>query len=419
MHAVAAIDSSGASLGRALVLGDRRAAPGAEQITAELGADEIYRVTGALMDPSMPAAELLWLRRQGDRRWSQARAFLGCKDFVRYRLTGQVLTEPIDACATSLYDIRTGTWSSDLLRAVGVREDQVPEVRPVTASAGTLLPTAAAELNLVPGTPVVVGAGDDIEVLGNGMLEPGTRLEHIGTTGSILAVADHPAYDPDRALELYPHALEGLWVVGGSMTTAGAALSWAARTLGYRSIRAAFQAARQDGRQAAAGPVFLPHLAGERIPARDPRVRGAWVGMDADTGAPALMRAACEGVAQALAAVLARTERLVGSCGPVSVVGGEQGSAEERWWLQLRADVYGRPLAVLESTEPTALGLMLVIACGVGIHPDLRAATQAVVRHGATIEPDPDATERLSRRHAAFEQLAAALGPVWPAIAAG
>jgi xylulokinase len=421
MHSVAAIDSRGVSLGRAIALGDRRAVSDAEALAAEIGVDEIYRCTGALLDPSMPAAELRWLRRHGDRRWTEARAFLGCKDFVRYRLTGRVLTEPIDACATSLYDIRKGAWSEDLARAVGLDEDRLPEVRPVTAGAGPLVPAAAEALGLPSGIPVVVGAGDDIEVLGNGLLEPGTRLEHIGTTGSILAVADHAAYDPDRALEVYPHAVDGLWVIGGSMTAAGAALSWAARVLGFETLHDALDAAAGSARSgspagAAAVPLFLPHLAGERIPVRDPMVRGAWVGMDINTDAPGLMRAACEGVAHALCSVLSRTERLVGARGPVSVV---RNDADDPWWLNLRAAVYERSLAVLDSPEPTALGLMLVIACGIGIHPDLRTATQAVVRHAATVDPDPELARSMRARHAMFERLASALAPVWPAIAAG
>ncbi len=120
MHAVVCLGSEGRALGPALVLGDRRALGHAERLTRAVGATQVYTATGAELDASMPAAKMAWLLDQAPEIGSRARTFLSCKDYVRHRLTGDLLSDPIDACATSLYDIAAGTWWPPILEAIGV-----------------------------------------------------------------------------------------------------------------------------------------------------------------------------------------------------------------------------------------------------------------------------------------------------------
>ena len=411
MHALACLDSALRPLGPALILGDRRANGEAEEISREVGEDLVYETTGTVMDPSMPAAKIRWLWRNEPERWSETAWFLGCKDLLRARLTGEVATEPVDACATSLYDLGRGDWSGLIAEAARAPLRTLPPILPPESMAGTLLPGAASELGLPAGTPVVVGAGDDVEVLGNGLLDAGASLEHLGTTGSILAVAASATPDPARALELYPHTIGGLWVIGGSMTTAGAALDWAARTLGYRSVKEA-SACLHSWPAAPHAPVFLPNLEGARSPRREPFARGAWLGMRPDTDRADLMLAAFEGVAHGIRAILARTEELVGVGGPITVSAGESANPG---WLQLRADVYGRPLAVLETSEPTALGLLTLATAALGVDESPAAAVRRIVRTRELVEPRPGAS-RAGRLEivAAFGR---ALRETWPALA--
>jgi len=157
--------------------------------------------------------------------------------------------------------------------------------------------------------------------------------------------------------------------------------------------------------------VFVPHLEGSRSPDRDPLARGAWVGMHAAHERQDLMLSAFEGVAMGLQAILARTEALVGAAGPISVSAGE--SANQRW-LQVRADVYGRSLAVLETAEPTALGLFTLAAGAIGVDESAAAASRRVVRIRRTVEPRQ--STRRTRRLAAYAAAEVALHQAWPVI---
>lgn len=368
MHTLVALDGHGRSLGPALILGDRRAVPDASAITRDVGAGEVYRITGAELDASMPAAKARWMRREQADAWRAMRHLLGCKDALRFRMTGELATDPIDACATSLYDIGRKGWSDTMLEAAGVSAAQLPAIADPCAVAGTLLPGPAAELGLPVATPVAVGAGDDVVLLGMGILEPGVAMEHIGTTGSIMAAASDRPDDPLRALEIYPHVLEDLWVLGGSHTTAGSALAWAATTLGYPSVAEALGALELE-RQT--DVTFVPTLAGRRFPDRDPLARGSWTGFDLGTTRDDLMSATFCGVADALASVLRRIESVAD---PVVAV--RASHAETEAWLRLREAAYGRPIEVSLADEPTALGTAMLVAVAIGLYADVREAVR-------------------------------------------
>ena len=414
MHALVCVGGDGEAIGPALVLGDRRAERQAVALSDQIGAAEIYRMTGTLMDASMPAAKMRWLRDNEPSRWNATKMFLGCKDFIRHRLIGDLATESIDACATSLYDITCGSWSEAILELVGTDVAHLPEVRRPEEVAGTLGVRPAAELGLLAGTPVVIGAGDDIEVLGNGLLEDGGCLEHMGTTGSILAACARRATDPTMSLEVYPHAVEALWVVGGSMTTAGAAIAWAADALGFASVPAADTVLRGGDPRGRSVPVFSPHLLGERVPRRLPGAQGAWIGIDPGTTRDDLMRAVFEGVAFGLRAILDRVDAVTAPASRITV--SEAGEAR-LGWLRLRASAYGRPLASLRTSEPTALGVMILLATAIGAYPDVRTATVALSGIAAEVPPDPDLSDGLHLRYARYLELAEALGPTWPEAA--
>ena len=413
MHALVCVDNTGHALLPALVLGDQRSIDEAQVITDELSLDKIYALTGARMDAAMPLAKLRWLQIHAPEIHNRIHKVLSCKDFIRHRLTGDWFTDPVDACGTSLYDIQERRWGQELLAAGGIGVDQVPDVRDPCEVAGYVTREAADTLGIRTGVPVVVGAGDDVEVLGNGLTEPGMALEHLGTTGSILACADGPAYDMRMALELYPHVISDRWVVGGSISAAGSALAWAERTLAHEP----------DGDSSSSGLhatsrldhplVFVPHLAGERSPAWEPYARGSWIGLSLEHTPADLHQAVLEGTAFALRSLLDHMEEIVGHQTQVTVSGRELANPS---WLALRANIYRRPLAVLRSSEPTALGAMIVASVGVGIYENIPTAVRAVCQTQSIVTPVPaqvEAYELLYRRYLAAAASAREVARCW------
>ncbi len=374
MHSLVCINRHGEAVGNAIVLGDQRSASQSDSIIRQFGIGEIYHRTGARMDASMPMAKISWIRENDPERFTMTSHFVTCKDYLRIRMTDDRFTDVMDATGMSLYNLRDGVWDPELCSAIGTDVGRLPNIVDCTAKAGTLMPNPAKSLGLKSGVPVVVGAGDDVEVLGFGLDHPGTMLEHLGTTGSMLACTQMPLFDPEMAIEVYPHLIPGLWLLGGSITAAGRARKWADGVLS-KVGRDGMDDKPPQKPNATEPLLFIPHLAGARCPQWDPNVRGSWLGLSLDHTALDLYQAVQEGSVFALRSVLNRMEQLMGTSTSIHVSEKEGAPA----WQRMRADIYARALRPVASPEPTAQGAMMLAAVMLGVYPDVKTAVAETV----------------------------------------
>jgi len=402
MHGVLLCTERAVALRPAITWLDRRAEAEAEDYQ-RLPEDLLARL-GNAPSAGMAGPILLWLSRHEPDVYWQARWMLQPKDWLRSRLTGpgvQAATDPTDASGTLLFDLARDEWATDLARALGLRTDLLPAIRPPAGIAGPLLPAAAEHLGLPPGLPVATGAADTAASLLAAHLPPGRALLTLGTGGQLIApLAPSPnlaplAPSPDLAslapgpdlASLAPGpdipfsdnpdrgsaAVSGTTnlfraVDGGTYRLAGAqnvgvTLDWVRRTLGASWDELYATAARP---WRADTPVFLPYLAGERWDHRD--TGGAWTGLTLAHQREDLLRAALEGVAFLLRGKLDDLHAR-GASGPAAIQlagGGSQPPA----WRQLLADALGVPLYPIGDGWLTARGAALIAAAATGLAPD-------------------------------------------------
>lgn len=365
---------------------------------------DIYRRTGARLFAGAPAVWLCRAGREYPELLRKAAVFLPCKDYIRFRLTGEPCTDPIDAAGTLLYNLLEKKWDAEIAGLVGINLRQLPPLRSSLEPAGFLRPEPARELGLKSGLPVITGAGDDIETLGGGLVRPGLCLEHLGTTGSMLICTDTPVFDPRMRLELYPHALDGLWVVGGSTNHAGSALSWAREC--FSTPACGRDAGLRTGARAGAipGPLFLPYLSGERCPLWNHDVRGCFFGLDFSHTKQDLLQSVFEGVAFSLRHILETAGELGFS--PDGIIAVDP-SAAARPWLQLRANIYNRKLYVPLESDGAVLGSLLLAAAAVGAYSDLETAVKALIGDRKCIVPEAAAAAAYEELFSRYRRLSA------------
>lgn len=383
MHGVVSVAQDGRAIGNCLTLRDRRSEEESKAILDALGEYEVYRITGGRLDASSPAAKIGWLKRHRPDVYRDSAAFLGVKDYIRMRMTGRAMTDPTEAAGTLLMDLHTRRWSTRVVQASGIDENKLPEILSCTEMSGSLAAGPARELGLREGTPVIVGGGDDIEFLGKGLVTPGTALEHIGTTGSIMACIDKPILDARMRVELYPHVDPSLWLVGGSTSSAGGALRWLREILGHDSCSEASILSNQG--QFSRPLVFLPYLAGERSPLWEPRARAVIYGCTLSHSRSDILRAGLEGVACSLRSIL---DTIIDMGIAVDAVVSTSDDVDSQAWAQLRAGIYGRPLAQCRVEDATALGAMQLAAVGLGVYDTIGEAAAATVRQDSKLDPD-------------------------------
>jgi xylulokinase len=419
MHGLVLLDAEGVPVAPCHTWADARCATEARGIAALVGADRLRAVTGSGASTSATAAKLRWLRRHQPERYAAARHLLLPKDYLRWRLTGALASDASDASGTLLCDVTARDWSPELLAALEIPASILPPIFESTAVTGALTKTAAREIGLRAGIPVVAGGGDAAcAALGMGLAgaahDSGWGLATLGTAGQFFAVLSKPRIDPSGRTQTLCHVAPDRWHVMTALLMGASALSWLAGVLAPEQERGAaldtLLAEAEREPPGARGVLFVPHLQGVRVPEMDPTVAGAFVGLHPAHTRATLVRAAVEGVALALRDGLVAARDLGISIERVRLAGAANRAP---LWAQVQADVFGLPVAVGASEEASALGAALLAAAGVGLIPSLAAGAQTVAVASARFAPDQQATTLYERLHARLAELLQALRPTF------
>jgi len=394
MHSSVFLDRAGAVIRPALLWCDGRTTEECREITARAGGED--RLRDLVRNPALEGFTLpkvLWLRRHEPAAYARLATVLLAKDFIRYRLTGALATEPSDASGTLMFDPARLRWSEELLAAVEVDPKLLPEVGGSSDVLGRVTADAAARTGLPAGTPVVGGGADNAcGAAGVGVLTPGEAVASWGTSGTVLAPTAQPLVDPALRAHTFCHVAPQIWYVMGVVLSAGGAFGWfretCAKDLGASGAHAKLDEEAALVPRGAEGVTFLPYLQGERTPHRDASARGAFLGLSLAHTRAHLTRAVLEGVCFALRDSLSILQELGLAPSELLLTGG---GARSPFLRQLQSEVYGVPVSTVNREEGPAYGAALLAAVGAGAFPDLSAAARATLTRTPVERPDPRA----------------------------
>jgi xylulokinase len=395
MHSSVFLDRTGNVIRPALLWCDGRTTDECEEITLRAGGEE--RLREWVRNPALEGFTLpkvLWLRNHEPEAYARVATVLLAKDFIRYRLTGVLSSEPSDASGTLMYDPARLQWSDEILRATAVPRTLLPDVGGSSEVVGKITADAARQTGLSEGTPVVGGGADNAcGAAGVGVIEPGEAVASWGTSGTVLAPTAEPLVDPGLRAHTFCHVVPKTWYVMGVVLSAGGAFAWYRDQLARDLAGAPGADAQLDAEAAsvpagAEGVTFLPYLQGERTPHRNASARGAFLGLSLAHTRAHLSRAVLEGVAFALRDSLSILQELGLSPHHLLLTGGGAKSAFIR---RLQADVYGVPVSTVNREEGPAYGAALLAGVGVGTFADLSAAARATLTRGPAERPDSQA----------------------------
>jgi xylulokinase len=228
MHSSVFLDAEGSVIRPALLWCDGRTSAECAEITERVGGEDRLRdlaCNPALEGFTLP--KILWLRTNEPAAFARLAKVLLAKDFVRFRLTGALASEPSDASGTLLYDTARGRWSREILDAVGLSEALLPELGGSSEVLGVVSAEAAAATGLPAGTPVVGGGADNAcGAAGVGAVAPGDVVVSWGTSGTVLAPSAEPRVDPRLRAHTFRHVAPDLWYLMGVVLSAGGAFGW-------------------------------------------------------------------------------------------------------------------------------------------------------------------------------------------------
>ena len=409
------VDRSGRPLAPSIAWYDRRAEAEAAAIAATVGRDRIFSISGHAAEHIFTLNKLVWMRKHWPDVMAKASHVLMMADWIAFRLSGEAATDPSLASRTLYYDIRRRAWSAEMLALAGVGTD-FPA--PLMASGTALGPVRREifEATGLAGSPVVAVGGHD-HVLGafaTGLTRPGTMVNSLGTAEALLLATAAPLDDPEAVRRGYVQgAMETdrqMSYLAASLYSSGGAVDWVRSLVGDAplAVLIAEAAAVPPGSN---GVVFLPHLANGPPPDPDPDARGAFVGLTPATNRAVLYRAVLEGLAFQSRLMLngMATLGFIGEPREIRLIGG---GSRNPLFLTIKANVFGRPLIVVDEAEGTALGAALLGGIAAGLFPGLEAALRGLDRSEHVVEPDSTAPRYDALRTMVFEHIHDRLRPI-------
>ncbi len=388
MHGSVFLDRQARPLRPAIIWPDQRSATQCQQVYQHIGYDRLGEIAGSGVFPGFMLASLLWVRQHDVHTWGQMGCLLFPKDYVRFRLTGQLATDVTDASGGLLVDIRTRAWSGELLDALNIPAGILPRILESGGIAGQLTSEAAQAMGLTPGIPVVAGAADQATgALGSGIVAPGPVAATIGTGGQLVTLLESPRTDRQLRVHTFCHAAPNMWYLLGATLSAGLAFRWLRDSILREPQPGAYERMTRLAEEVppgAEGLLFLPYLVGERAVKDETQPKGAFYGLSLRHHHAHLIRATMEGVVFSLRRVLDVFYQL--GVRPSQIVA-SGGGARSGLWRQMMADIFHAPVTRLEVQEQSALGAVLLAGLGIGLYRDAAQASRAFVTYGPPTEP--------------------------------
>jgi xylulokinase len=367
-----------------------------EQRLAALNPVLFFERSGNFVSRIYGGQKLIWLRDNRPELFEQTYKFLGWADLVAYLLGGEPIEDYSLANRTLFLDLKEGAWSPETLDYVGMPIDKLPGLAQAGTVVGALSKHMADALGLPRDAEIVIGAHDQcVAATGAGAIHAGMAAYGLGTFICLAPIYDHipPAQQMvDNRLNVEHHALPGLYISFYHNLTGGALLKWFRDTFAPME-KAAAQANGLDVYDQLLGEMpaeptdlmVLPHFAPTGPPYYDDNPNGMIAGLTLETTRGEYVKGLLEGVTYYFRAGLELLDKAGIAINEIRVTGG---GARSDGWLQIKADILGRPLARPKITEAGALGAAILAGVGSGVYGSAEQAVQALVKVDRIFEPD-------------------------------
>jgi xylulokinase len=330
-------------------------------------------------------AKALWLQKNEPRCWEETSQILFPKDFIAYKLTGNLQTDVTEASAFCFFNARTQQWWPDeTFQRLGFPKEKLPDVRRSTEVIGTVSREAAEATGLSKGIPVAAGGSDaTVESLSIGLVGPSQCKIRLGTAGALVTVVNDLDNVEKGKYYVWSYLLPNTWMLDNNTRSCAQATTWF-RNVFLKEVDSSDAAYQRIAAEAAEVPpgaeglFFHPYLLGEDSPYWDPRLRGSFFGFQAGHTRAHFARAVYEGTAFALRDARSGFGRMASGFSEYLLVGG---GTRNPVWTSIICDVLGVDAKILPHSDASH-GACMIAGIGCGAFAGVDEAIQCCVGTG-------------------------------------
>ncbi len=405
MHSSVFLDENMGIIRPAILWSDTRTSKQCQEIYDRAGGLEslISYVSNPALE-GFTAPKILWLKENEPENFSKVKLVLLPKDYIRYKLTGEIHMDVSDGAGTLMMDVKEKDWSDELLEKMGLSREILPPLVESVAVTGRITAEVANQTGLETGTLVVAGGADNsCGAVGSGIIKEGRVMVSIGTSGVVVAFADKPVADNQGRMHLFNHSKPDSWYMMGVMLSAGMSFSWMkdslfAGKLDYDELNRL----AEEVKAGSEGLIFLPYLYGERTPHADANARGVYFGISGKHEQKHFVRSVMEGVTYGLRDSLELIKEQGVAVDEIRAIGG---GAKSAVWQQILADIFGQEISLLNVEEGPAFGAALIAGVGVGVYSSFEEAEEGIIKVIDKIKPDPENVKKYNEYYPLFKKI--------------
>lgn len=345
--------------------------------------------------------QLMWIKDNEPEIWAKTEKICFAKDYVRHKLTGDYVTDYIEAEGSMLFDLNKLCWSEEICKICDIDISILPKIVKPTDIVGAVTKKAAEETGLCEGTTVICGTTDTVmEVFAAGGIKNGAMTIKLATAGRICVITDK-SY-PDKNLINYSHFIDGLWYPGTATKSCAASFRWFRDTFGGNYEDLDNEAKKLN--VGSDGLIFHPYLNGELTPYQNPNLCASFVGVRANHTQAHFARAVMEGVCMSMKDCLNALEKIGIPHDKKAVIIGGGGKSE--LWRQILADSLGITL-IQKKYNDSSFGSAMLAGIATGVWKNVDEALDIcnkTVSQTVPIQENNDKYNTLYKKYIAIQK---------------
>jgi gluconokinase len=357
-HSLMGVGSDGRPTTPVFGWANTRAGQAAKQLRSRFPEQEIHARTGCRLHPSYWPAKLLWLREERPEDFKATAYWLSFADYLVLRFFGETASSVSMASGSGLMNQRSCQWDQELIRALELPQEKFPEIAEDSKSFAGLRAEFAVrwpQLNracMLP--PIADGAANSV---GSGCITPDKVALMVGTSGAMRVIYEG-APASELPVPLWSYRVDRRRViVGGALSDGGALFGWMRQSLALTGSAESIERQLEEIEPDSHNLTILPFWAGERSTGWATDARGGILGVTLHTRPIEILRAAMEAVAYRFALL---AESLEPFAPGAAIVASGNALRASPVWLQMIADVLGRPLQLSATAEASTRGAALL-----------------------------------------------------------
>lgn len=385
---------------------DNRTIEQLDVLRAQINDEEVYAITGSKPWYASTILRTMWIKQHKPKIYKKIYKWLMISDYVNYKLCGVIATDYSEASTTLTFDQKKKSWSEKMFTLTDMDMHVYPEPKPSGIFLGEVTEEASKKTELRVGTPVVLGGHDNnVGAFAAGGSSEDSFVTVTGTFESNICFTKEPIMSREG---MHNNLMCEKSVVGDEYIFygfhyAGGMIEWFKRTF-FKEVKAETKrneevysliGSLRSTDISSSGIFVLPNLVGSICPIEDPKSRAVFIGITEKAQRTDFLRAIIEGINYQSLAICDKLQKVANKkMNKIISIGG---AANNKFWMQNKADILGKTVEVPNIKEATALGDALLGGIGVGIYRNFKDAVSKVYRGVCIYEPDEVSNNRYQK----------------------